>query len=115
MLPKTCFHFYIHFILVRPTNVQLQDGILSWDLPALGDYFHLINFTAAWKESSDSEEWKHLGNVDPHQKHFNMNASQFSSASGRYVYVAVQANYQGKCVTSKECRLDLRRGNLSTP
>ena len=115
MLPKTCFHFYIHFILVRPTNVQLQNGNLSWDLPVLGDYFHLINFTAVWKESSDSEESKHLDNVDPHQKHFNMNASQFSSASGRYVYVAVQANYPGKCVTSKECRLDLRRGNLSTP
>ena len=98
---------------VCPTNVELQAGTsptLSWDLPALSGYFGLTNFTAVWKESSESEAWTPLDDVDSHQKHFNINTSQFSSASGRYAYVAVQANYQGKCVTSKECRLDLRRG-----
>ena len=108
---KLVFTSTCTFILVSPTNVQLQMGTLSWDLPALGDYFDLTNFTAVWKESSDSEAWTPLDDVDPHQTHFNINTSRFSSASGRYVYVAVHANYQGKCVTSKECRLDLRKGN----
>ena len=86
-------------------------GTLSWDLPALGGYFGLTNFTAVWKESSDSEAWTPLDDVDPHQKHFNINTSQLSTSS-RYVYVAVQANYHdGRRITSEERRLDMHKGN----
>ena len=105
---------YTILYIVRPTNVQLRMGTsttLSWDLPALGGYFNLANFTAVWKESSDSEGWTPISTVDCHQTHVSIDTTQLLTSS-RYVYVAVQANYRdGRCITSEEHRLDMHKGN----
>ena len=104
----------MQFSIVRPTNVQLKMGTsttLSWDLPALGGYFGLAHFTVVWKESSDSEEWTPISDVDRHQTDVSIDTSQFSTPS-RCIYVAVQASYHdGRCVISEEHRLDIHRGN----
>ena len=105
---------FLATFIVCPTNVQLRMGtstILSWDLPALGCYFDLVNFTAVWKESSDSEGWTPISTVDRHQTHVSIDTTQLSTSS-RYVYVAVQANYRdGRCITSKEHRFNMHKGN----
>jgi len=101
---------FLSTFTVCPTNVELQAGTsttLSWKHPALGGYFGLANFTAVWKESSDSEGWTPISTVDCHQMHISFDTSQFSTSG----FVAVQANYQGKCITSEKHRLDLPAGN----
>ena len=111
---KLGIQVYTILYIVRPTNVQLRMGTsttLSWDLPALGGYFGLANFTAVWKESSDSERWAPISTIDRHQTHVSIDTTQLSTSS-RYIYVAVQANYRdGRCITSKEHRLNMHKGN----
>ena len=101
---------FLSTFTVCPTNVELQAGTsptLSWNPPAQGGYFGLANFTAVWKESSDSERWTPISTVDRHQTYVSFDTSQFSTSG----YVAVQANYQGKSITSEKHRLDLPAGN----